>query len=134
MPTILIIDDEAGIRYIGRMVFSQRQWTVIEAENGEQGLQMLAEHHPDIILLDYRLPDMLGSDWLCAAKKISQSPVVLVSASSELATLSHHPGVAAALAKPFRLEKLWQTVQGVLPTPAQGSVTVKTDPPPGRGR
>ncbi|PSR37968.1 MAG: hypothetical protein C7B44_01065 [Sulfobacillus thermosulfidooxidans] len=133
MPTILIIDDEAGIRYISRTVFAQHHFTVLEAESGHQGLTLLASHQPDVVLLDYRLPDMLGTEWISRAQAIAICPVVLMSASSELAALSRDPLVAATVAKPFRLEKLWQTVQRVLAEISNGNVTENTEPPPGLG-
>ncbi len=65
--TILIIDDSAEDRTLYRRYLRQdkgQEYTIWEAELAEEGLALWQQHRPDIILLDYRLPDMDGLEFL----------------------------------------------------------------------
>src|SRR6266436_5531625 len=55
MPTLLVIDDEAGIRFTIREVLQSPDLRVIAAENSEEGLRLTREESPDVVLLDIRL-------------------------------------------------------------------------------
>jgi DNA-binding NtrC family response regulator len=59
-PTLLIIDDERTIRLSLRHHFQKKGFRVAEAGNAAQGLAAAAEHGPDVILLDLKLPDLDG--------------------------------------------------------------------------
>jgi len=57
---VLVIDDEEQIRRALKSVLSARHYEVDLAETAERGLELTAEHTPDIIVLDLSLPDMSG--------------------------------------------------------------------------
>jgi CheY-like chemotaxis protein len=58
--TILIIeDDEMNMKLI-RSVLQLGKCRILEAESAEKGIQLAREHHPDLILMDIRLPGMNG--------------------------------------------------------------------------
>jgi DNA-binding response OmpR family regulator len=57
MPTILIIDDDPGIRTLMMRYFATRGWSAAEAESAAKGMTLAASLFPDIILLDMMLPD-----------------------------------------------------------------------------
>jgi len=59
-PTLLIIDDERTIRLSMRHHFEKKGFRVVEAGNAAQGLAAAAEHGPDVVLLDLKLPDLDG--------------------------------------------------------------------------
>jgi CheY-like chemotaxis protein len=60
-PTILVIDDDAEIRYSLSRVLSSRGYAVSEAASGEQGIAMVKKGpHPDLIFLDIRMTGMSG--------------------------------------------------------------------------
>ena len=63
-PVILMIDDEALIRESVVAFLEDNGFEVLEAENGEQGLEVFKEYHPDIILCDLHMPMMGGLDLL----------------------------------------------------------------------
>jgi len=70
MPhTILIVDDEAGIRTVLAISLSDMGHRVCCAETGEQALEMLAENHPSIVLTDIKMPGMDGVGLLQAIKR-----------------------------------------------------------------
>ncbi|SMC04142.1 two-component system, response regulator, stage 0 sporulation protein F [Sulfobacillus thermosulfidooxidans DSM 9293] len=128
MATILIIDDESGIRYIAKTILSQNPGpeplTILEASSGSQGLELLTQYHPDLVLLDYRLPDMDGGEWLQQAESLWPTAVLLVSASSELEHIAHQQAlIVGTLAKPFKLDKLRITVLDALSRGLRGEVS-----------
>ena len=57
---ILIIDDDPTLRLIAEKKLSQQGYQVLTVETGEEGIQCVLEHIPDLLLLDYELPDMTG--------------------------------------------------------------------------
>jgi diguanylate cyclase (GGDEF)-like protein len=58
--TILIVDDEDNLRKALEIIFSREGFTVLTAEDGEQGLEQARVHLPDVILLDVMMPGMDG--------------------------------------------------------------------------
>lgn len=57
---ILVIDDEKSIRKFLRASLSVFGYQIDEAINGEEGINMIATHHPDLVILDLSLPDIEG--------------------------------------------------------------------------
>ncbi|VEP15665.1 Bacteriophytochrome (Light-regulated signal transduction histidine kinase) [Hyella patelloides LEGE 07179] len=80
--TILIVDDsaedrQAYRRYLSKVVISK--YKIIEAESGEEGLEQLASIQPDLILLDYLLPDFDGLELIEELKsQLSQIPPIIM--------------------------------------------------------
>lgn len=67
--TILIIEDEPDIREAIAEAMTESGCNVLTAENGEIGLAMALEHHPDLILLDVHMPVMDGQETLKRLRK-----------------------------------------------------------------
>jgi DNA-binding response OmpR family regulator len=61
---VLIIEDESSLMKIMREKFSGQNFSCIEARNGEEGLKIALEQHPDLILLDIIMPKMDGIEVL----------------------------------------------------------------------
>jgi len=104
MTRILIVDYNPRVRSALRMCLkSHGSWQVcIEAENGRDGVKLAEELKPDIVLLDYAMPNMNGLE---AARLISasmpQCGLILCTmfASDELWTLAQAAGVRAVVSK-----------------------------------
>jgi two-component system, cell cycle sensor histidine kinase and response regulator CckA len=81
---ILNVDDDEAGRYAVSRVLKQANFDVLEAANGADGLRLAAEHSPDLVLLDVRLPDIDGFE-VCRRLKLKQEtqtiPVVHMTAS-----------------------------------------------------
>jgi two-component system, sensor histidine kinase and response regulator len=121
---ILIVDDEAGMRTgaersmegftvpledFGETV----SFTVRAAATGAEALEAIKTRRPDIVLLDYKLPDMTGIDVLEAAPEPRDFLTIMITAfaSLEVAVTATKRGAFDFLAKPFTPEELRATVQ-----------------------
>jgi DNA-binding NarL/FixJ family response regulator len=101
---ILLIDDNPSVRYYLRAILEQQaSWQVCgEARTGEEALQKVMESRPDLILLDYQMPDLNGID---LAKQITEilpnTPILMVTLhlSRQLAEAAREAGVRGACAK-----------------------------------
>ena len=69
MTKIAIIEDDAVISQMDRMKFEADGFTVEVAGNGQDGVHLVKEFHPDLILLDMQMPVMNGSEALAAIRK-----------------------------------------------------------------
>lgn len=110
-PKILSVDDSSLVRKAVARVFSRFECTVIEAENGEIGLQQTAEHRPDLIILDYNMPVMDGVEMLQrlrADESLKKTRVIMLTANSNPETVSTVAklGVRDYITKPFLDEQL----------------------------
>jgi diguanylate cyclase (GGDEF)-like protein len=72
-PTILIIDDEAFVCDVVRMIL-QKEYAVVEAQDGEDGLVKIKAQNPDLVICDYSMPKMTGIE-LC--KIIREDPLFM---------------------------------------------------------
>ena len=69
MKLCLVIDDSGVIRKVARALLNSIGYQVIEAETGEDGLNICTEQMPDVIMIDWDLPDMSGFDFLVDFKR-----------------------------------------------------------------
>ncbi|WP_460683033.1 response regulator [Modestobacter lapidis] len=81
--SVLIIEDDDGIRRIVSMTLQREGLEVIEAASGEEGLQRLAEHPIDIVLLDLMLPGLDGFEVCREIRRVSSTPVIMVTARAD---------------------------------------------------
>ncbi|SEA24912.1 PAS domain S-box-containing protein/diguanylate cyclase (GGDEF) domain-containing protein [Desulfuromusa kysingii] len=79
-PTILTIDDEENIRDGLRMFLEDYDYRVIEARNGQEGLEIFAREKPDLVLCDLRMPEVDGLEVIEKIKSASpDTPIIVVS-------------------------------------------------------
>ncbi|MDO9109969.1 MAG: response regulator [Desulfatirhabdiaceae bacterium] len=67
--TVMIVDDEGGIRVVLGIALSDMGYDVLSAETGEQALELFRSNHPSIILTDIKMPGMGGIELLQAVKR-----------------------------------------------------------------
>jgi two-component system response regulator AtoC len=106
--SVLIVDDEELIRYGLREWLQEEGYTVMEAEDGNTALEM-AGQEPDIILLDYKLPDMDGLTVLKELTSRPGNPVIIMMTgygTIELAVEAMRSGAYHFLTKPWKQEDL----------------------------
>ncbi len=115
----LIIEDESLIRWSLRQKFEEQGYVVDEAEDAGEGLDRHSHQTYDLIMLDYKLPDMTGLE---ALRKIratdAESVVIMITAFSRLeqAVEAIRLGAYDYIAKPFNMDELMFTVQKGLET------------------
>lgn len=105
---ILVVDDEEDARSIAQLALQmQTNWTILLADCGQAALNIAAEQHPDVILLDMMMPDMDGRttlQYLKANPETQEIPVILVTAKVQPADQVSFAelNLAAVFAKPYR--------------------------------
>ncbi len=108
-PSVLVIDDEAGILETLRILLKNEGFTPITALGGKAGLDALETSSPDIVLSDIRMPTITGIDVLAAVKaRDPQLPVVLMTAQASMqsAIQAVNEGAFYYIQKPFRNDEL----------------------------
>lgn len=117
MKTILVVDDEFGIAEALSSTLTDEGYRVFTAANGKQGMALIAEVHPDLVVTDFMMP-IVGGQGLIAAMRAdpvsANIPVILMSAVSELEISKTTNGYRAYLRKPFDLDSLLSTVARLL--------------------
>lgn len=109
MRTLLVIDDEENVCYSFQRVFEGDQTRVLSAYTGAEGLALVRETDPDVILLDVQLPDGSGLDFFPEIQKLNQKrPVIVITAhgSTQTAIEAMKKGAFDYLVKPLDLERL----------------------------
>ena len=100
---ILVVDDEAPIRRYLRAALSAQGFNVYESASGEEALQAVLSHRPDIIILDLGLPDIDGIEVTRRLREWSQTPIIILSVreaeQDKIAALD--AGADDYLTKPF---------------------------------
>ena len=117
--TILVADDEPEVVDLVRLLLDWEGYTVVVAPDGEQALTQVQALHPDLILLDVRMPKMNGLEvleHLQADPILASIPVVMLSVVTtypQVATALQR-GAVAYLPKPFELREMSRLVQQIL--------------------
>lgn len=114
---VLIVDDEAGIRDVIKEYCLFENFDVLEAEDGEEVQSIIKNNSDiDIIVLDIMMPKMDGYTTLKELRKISTTPVIMLSARSEEYNklLSFELGVDDYVTKPFSPKELIARIKAVV--------------------
>ena len=82
---ILIVEDEANIRELLRLYLEREGYTVLEAENGVEGIKKWKSDKPDMLLLDVMMPVMDGWAVCRAIRAESDVPIIMLTAKGETA-------------------------------------------------
>ncbi len=136
MTRILVIDDSPTEMARFREVLTKNNLTILEARNGEQGIQMAIDEQPDLVLMDVVMPEMNGFQ---ATRKITRNkatshiPVIIVSTKNQETdrVWGKRQGAKEYLTKPFNESELLQVIQRVKPaggSPVGGSTQQQARP------
>jgi CheY-like chemotaxis protein len=121
MKTIVIIDDEFGLVDVLEATLSDSGYRALSAVNGQQGLQVMAEHPPDLVILDFMMPLVDGPGVLRAMRddpRLASVRVIVMSAMPEAEVQARCLSYFAFLRKPFSFETLLALVSRALPETA----------------
>lgn len=119
MPTLLVIDDEPAILEALRGVLEDREATVLTAESAVEGLEKLAQHRPDAIMLDINLPDLSGLELVQRIHEVERRvPVIFMTGegTTETAIKAMALGAYEYLRKPLQYDQVCEVVRGALET------------------
>lgn len=122
MATILVVDDELGIRALLSEILTDEGHTIELAENAAQARAARERFKPDLVLLDIWMPDVDGitllKEW--NANALLTMPVIMMSGHGTIDTAveATKNGAAAFLEKPITLQKLLRAVEQSLSKPA----------------
>jgi nitrogen regulation protein NR(I) len=116
---VLIVDDEPNLRKILAAQLSRDGYDVMTAEDGEQGLAALREHHIDLVITDLKMPKVDGMELLREALRLDPDlPVVMITAHGTVDTAVEalKTGAFDYLTKPFDKDEVRQIVGKALRT------------------
>jgi len=116
MPKILIVDDETSIVDILAYNLRKVGYETIEANDGERGLSLALSENPDLVLLDIMMPKMDGYEVCKHLRKVSQVPIIMLTAKAEEAdkVLSFELGADDYITKPFGVREMLARVMANL--------------------
>jgi len=116
---VAVIDDERHIRVLLEIGLAEEGFSVRTAADGAQGLALVRDWKPDVIVLDVMMPKIDGIALLPMVRRITEAPVVMLSAKSEVANKVEGltAGADDYLAKPFELGELVARLRTALRRP-----------------
>lgn len=112
---ILVVEDDADVRRVIVECLSLIGYKVTEAANGSEALAQLGTARPDLLVVDYAMPDMTGAEVISEARKrIGDVPVILATGYADMAAVERLAGRPHILRKPFDIAQLGDAVSSVL--------------------
>jgi len=123
-PSAVIIDDEPDTTTYLSALLSDHGWRVRSANRADEGLALLAQDRPDVLLLDLMMPDRGGLSVLVAVRKdsaLAGMPIVVVSGIQQTLTADYHAFLGrfkhfhpdAYLDKPIDAQQLLATLEAL---------------------
>ena len=115
--TVLVVDDQIGIRLLLEEVIQQEGYNVELALNGKEALDKILDNKPDLIMLDYKLPIIDGPTLV---KKLENDniviPTIIMSGLPEKAEddVQNLKSVSQTIGKPFQLNDIRQLLKKIL--------------------
>jgi DNA-binding response OmpR family regulator len=121
MKTILIADDEEDIRIVVRMRLDEDDYRLLEASNGRDALALARSEHPDLLILDSRMPGLTGQEVVQALQEDGVTaciPVIMVTGKDDVPELValRQTGRITLVAKPFSPRVLFDQIEHLLRT------------------
>ena len=114
---ILLVEDERSVRDTLRQLLCLDDHTVVEANNGAEALGLFAQHQFDVVLTDYVMPFIKGTELAARIKQLApDQPILMITAYG--IKPGPHNSVDAVLRKPFDLGQLRSALADILPVPA----------------
>ena len=109
-PTILVVDDDDGLRRMLAEHLAGMRCDVLEATDGDEGLQAAIEHHPDLLILDVMMPGLSGWEvarYLRQRSEYDDVGIIKTTGSRAVALLAKGESVTEARKKVYSdIEKI----------------------------
>ncbi len=116
---ILVVDDSPLVRKLAEVSLQESGYEVFTADNGEDGLKIAEKELPDLILVDFIMPKMTGSQFCLMLKeneKLKDIPIILITGKGEAVgqAFIEKYGVMDYFTKPFKSEDLIEKIESIL--------------------
>jgi len=113
---ILIIEDDDAIQKILKRTFAYEGYQVDSAMDGESGLNLARDNHPDLVILDWMLPGMDGLDVCRRLREMGPAPILMLTAKDTLVDRVHglDAGADDYVVKPFEVDELLARIRALL--------------------
>ncbi|HMS55908.1 MAG TPA: response regulator [Fimbriimonadaceae bacterium] len=119
---IVVIEDEPAITKLIRSGYGKGEAEVLDALNGEDGIQLVAKSNPDVVLLDIGLPDLDGQEVCKRLREWTEVPIIVLSArgqeSDKVQALDN--GADDYMTKPFGANELQARIRAALRHSSKG--------------
>ena len=114
--TILVVEDDPASRKFLSRALQQIGYVVLETDSGEAAIEIVVKHHPDLVILDIRLPGMSGTEVASIIRRETDVPFIFLSAHSDAATVEDATkgGALGFLVKPLDISQLAPTIRSAL--------------------
>ncbi|WP_106496706.1 response regulator [Lentibacillus sp. Marseille-P4043] len=112
--TILIVDDNEDIRFTLKEICHYANWSVLEAATGKQAIDLYSKMNPDLVLLDYHMPDWDGVKTTKAIRNVSQTvPIIVLTVDErqEIADTFLNAGATDFALKPIKAPDLLSRIR-----------------------
>jgi len=108
---VLVVEDDDEVRRVIVECLGLIGYTVTDAANGTEGLAAIAASKPDVLVVDYAMPDMTGAEVISRAREmVGDLPVILATGYADMAIVERLAGRPAILRKPFDINSLGDAV------------------------
>ncbi len=121
MARVLVVDDEELMREAVRLALERDGHDVLEAENGEIGLQLFEKHRPDVLVTDLIMPHSEGIETIrVLRRRHPEAKIVALSGRGGISLNANlerarQVGANATLLKPCDFDELRETIRGLVP-------------------
>jgi len=118
-PLVLVVDDDATMRLLVRHTLKKTNFEVLEAETGEQAIDIFHQKKPDVVLLDVMMPGINGYDTCAQMRQLPEGkhvPILMVTGLDDMDSINHayEAGATDFITKPITYPLLSHRIRYVL--------------------
>lgn len=117
LKSILVVDDEEDLTQMLQINFEKKGYSTILVHNGIEGLKILENMRPDLIILDLNMPDMGGVEFyrnICDGKSNPKFPVFVLTGKREMEHFFRDMKICGFMVKPFKFSQLFHEIDAIL--------------------
>ncbi len=124
MARILLIDDDATVRYALKQVLERAGHLVDEASDGQIGIELYSANRPEVVVTDIIMPNQEGIETIIKLKRMAPGVAIIAmsgggrTGNRDFLEMAEKLGAAKIMPKPFRPRELVEAVQSLLPNAA----------------